>query len=279
MNEPNTIHVRNKILKTTAPHTVIAGGAAVSFMTGTRHADVEAHEAKIDNIVKNEFKRVAPRLYYFARHLFCPGLLITNSPKKMLKKYVPGRDGLILNIGSASDIIRDDVVNLDIIHTPNVDIVADGCNLPLESQQCEVIISDMTLEHVPQVQKMVAEIDRLLKPGGLVYVSVPFMTPYHSAPGDYYRWTKQGLPELFPGYQVLEVDGRDGPASGLAYLLVDFFALLFSFGVSWLHKINIIIFLIVFSPVKLLDFILIHFPDAHKASGMVYLIAKKPTSV
>jgi SAM-dependent methyltransferase len=49
------------------------------------------------------------------------------------------------------------------------------------------------LEHVPHPQVAVAELYRVLKPGGVIWVQVPFLFPYHPSPSDYWRVTPNGL--------------------------------------------------------------------------------------
>jgi len=49
------------------------------------------------------------------------------------------------------------------------------------------------LEHVPNPQLAVAELHRVLKPGGIVWIQVPFLFPYHESPNDYWRVTPNGL--------------------------------------------------------------------------------------
>jgi hypothetical protein len=39
----------------------------------------------------------------------------------------------------------------------------------------------------------------VLKPGGTLYASVPFLQPYHGYPHHYYNMTHQGLANLFAG--------------------------------------------------------------------------------
>lgn len=49
------------------------------------------------------------------------------------------------------------------------------------------------LEHVRQPQKAISELHRVLEPGGLIWVQVPFLFPYHESPNDYWRTSPDGL--------------------------------------------------------------------------------------
>jgi hypothetical protein len=37
------------------------------------------------------------------------------------------------------------------------------------------------------------EINRILRPGGIVYISVPFIFPFNKDPQDLYRFTSYGI--------------------------------------------------------------------------------------
>lgn len=75
--------------------------------------------------------------------------------------------------------------------------VADGCNLPFANDSFEKIICSEVLEHIPNYQGVLAEIHRILKPGGTFAVSVPRFGPewicwklsdeYHAMDGGHIR--------------------------------------------------------------------------------------------
>lgn len=66
------------------------------------------------------------------------------------------------------------------------------------------------LEHVKNPFRVFAAFYQLLKQGGLLIVETVFMFPYHPSPGDYWRFTPDGLKLLAEqaGFQVLECDWR-----------------------------------------------------------------------
>ncbi|MGE3779005.1 MAG: class I SAM-dependent methyltransferase [Pirellulaceae bacterium] len=49
------------------------------------------------------------------------------------------------------------------------------------------------LEHVPNPQLAISELYRVLRPGGLIWVQLPFNYPYHQGPHDFWRVTPAGL--------------------------------------------------------------------------------------
>jgi hypothetical protein len=46
---------------------------------------------------------------------------------------------------------------------------------------------------------MAANLTRLVRPGGTLYVAVPWVWRYHPYPDDYFRFSWRGITEIFPG--------------------------------------------------------------------------------
>jgi hypothetical protein len=61
------------------------------------------------------------------------------------------------------------------------------------------------LEHVTQPFIVCNNISNALKKGALLFVTVPFIWEVHDHPGDYWRYTPQGLSTLFPTLECLEL--------------------------------------------------------------------------
>lgn len=108
-------------------------------------------------------------------------------------------DGLILDNGCG---LRDyyhntNVVNFEIVEYPSTDVVGIGEKLPFKSNVFDVVFSFAVLEHVRNPFECAKEIIRVLKPGGLLYIQVPFLQPFHGYPDHYYNMTSSGLKNLF----------------------------------------------------------------------------------
>jgi len=68
----------------------------------------------------------------------------------------------------------------------------------LEGLRFGTIFCLSVLEHCDQPFRMAENITRLLKPGGVLYVSVPYVWKFHGYPSDYWRFTHEGVKKLFP---------------------------------------------------------------------------------
>lgn len=73
---------------------------------------------------------------------------------------------------------------------PEFDLCAPPDSLP---GPFDLVICEQVLEHVPDPLKAVETLRRLCKPDGYVYVSTPFLVRLHDWPGDYWRFTPDGL--------------------------------------------------------------------------------------
>ncbi len=78
-------------------------------------------------------------------------------------------------------------VNLDAGTEP--DILADVAAVPLPESSCDIIVLGETLEHVPDPMTVLKEAKRLLRKGGHVLATVPFIYPVHADPHDFGRYT------------------------------------------------------------------------------------------
>jgi len=67
---------------------------------------------------------------------------------------------------------------------------------PVQSASYDTVLCSEVLEHVSDPQAAVAEIARVLRPGGTLILSVPFLSRLHEEPHDYFRYTRNGLRSL-----------------------------------------------------------------------------------
>lgn len=111
--------------------------------------------------------------------------------------------GLVLN-GGAGDrdfahLVDGQVINQDIpweFARPDLDICSPLHEIPRPDNTFDAIVCIAVLEHVINPEECVAEMVRVLKPGGRMILSVPFLQPEHLVPTDYQRYTRDGLVAL-----------------------------------------------------------------------------------
>ena len=109
------------------------------------------------------------------------------------------------------------VVGTDVYASPDVEILADGHQLPFADASFHGVWIQAVLEHVVAPSEVVAEIARVLVDGGLVYAETPFLQPVHERAYDFTRFTRSGHRWLFRGFTEIASGTIGGPASGLLW--------------------------------------------------------------
>lgn len=251
-------------------------GGIFSFLTEEeeRVFSASASDDK-ENLLKNFFKRW-PRFYERAALLISP-ILFTGLTSRAFAKRLPAT-GLVLNLGSGPTDLGSECVNVDVYPFPNVHVRALGERLPFRNDSFRAVICDQVLEHVASPAAVIREMDRVLKPGGVMYLGVPFVFPLHPSPKDYSRWSVEGIKSMLPAYEFVESGISIGPTSGLLTVLSDWCSLIFSFGLKPLRIGLRYGFMILFFPLKYLDLLFARYPGAETIAAAVYVIARKPNA-
>jgi len=86
------------------------------------------------------------------------------------------------------------------------DLFFDGKRLPVSSSSVDMVVSTQVLEHVPDREAFLNEVKSVLKPGGMLFLTVPFVWEEHEEPHDYIRYTSFGIKKLLKdcGFEVRE---------------------------------------------------------------------------
>lgn len=110
---------------------------------------------------------------------------------------------------------------LDKVPDFHPDIVGDIHDLPLKDASQDALICIAVLEHVEEPHKAMAEMYRVLKPGGYLFIYVPFLYYYHAEKGyygDFWRFTKDSLQYLARDFSSCELESVRGPVETLVRL-------------------------------------------------------------
>lgn len=205
-------------------------------------------------------------------------------PKNLKKVFQMYRErfptGWVLNLGSGQDFSsgifrffpKQDslVINLDISPYPQVSLLADAQNVPFLDRSISVIVSTAVLEHVRSNNLVVKEMERLLVPGGILYVEVPFLQPFHSAPDDYRRYTVKGLEEQFGNFEKIDSGPINGGGSALAAIIPEF---LMSFFKNRILRLGIKASArLMFFWLKYLDWLTLKRDLTHQVASGVYFL-------
>lgn len=224
------------------------------------------------NTLKIFFRKI-PWLYSFIFYFIAPTFFVGKSPRSIYK-YIPS-GGLVAEVASGNQRLNSETITVDIYPWNEVDIVADAHDLPLADNSIDGFVFPWALEHMRDPKQIAREFRRALKPGGHLYLSTNFVLPYHPSPKDYYRWTADGLRELFSDFEILEIGVRVGPTCAFTAVLQEWVSTALSFNIKFLKDIIWILMVVISAPIKVLDLILAHYKFSESLAAGLYLIARK----
>jgi SAM-dependent methyltransferase len=126
--------------------------------------------------------------------------------------------GMILDCGSGyRNATFPNVVQMDMLRHPSVDVLALNQRLPFATGSFDAVFSLDALEHTSDPLESALEICRVLRPGGYLYIDVPFLQSEHGYPYHYFNVTRAGVRQLFSGLEVLS---HHVPMSGRAIVML-----------------------------------------------------------
>jgi SAM-dependent methyltransferase len=116
-------------------------------------------------------------------------------------RYLSGR---MLNAGCGTRSITTwlraqgvtDLTRYDIASTEPDVILGPIESMPFEDGSFDSALCNAVLEHIIDPESAMSELARVVRKGGHIVATVPFLQPYHPCPGDYRRYTADGLAQL-----------------------------------------------------------------------------------
>ena len=164
--------------------------------------------------------------------------------RKSVEKYLSEQNATILDIGCGKKPYQpfffdksDLYIGVDIGPHELADVLCVGEKIPFRESFFSVNICNQVLEHVEEPSAVVDEISRVLKPGGLLFLSTHGNWPVHECPYDYWRWTSYGLKKLLTDFRILEIHKCGGPAASIIQL-IELFIPQRSFGIIAIFLLN-----------------------------------------
>ena len=171
----------------------------------------------LDNVNHEGRERLNPSLSN-------PNWLVLRRRREIFRKWlaqVEGRDLNVLDVGGRIQPYRPLLegrlrryLAVDLRPTPLVNIVARGEQIPLASAQFDLVICTQVLEYIPEPAAVIAEIYRVLKPGGCLLLSVPAVFPRDSDQ-DSWRFLPESLRCLLRSFHDVEVEAEGSSVAGV----------------------------------------------------------------
>ncbi len=126
-----------------------------------------------------------------------------------VKKYAHHISGKTIDVGSGSkpyvNLFKNvtEYIGMDIEQSghkhqsSSIDVFYDGETFPFKDSEIDSLVFFEVLEHVFNPDQFLSEIGRVVKPGGTMVVTIPFIWGEHEQPYDFARYSSFGLKHLF----------------------------------------------------------------------------------
>ena len=98
--------------------------------------------------------------------------------------------GILRTMGAAT------VTNVDIQSNIPQAVLSSLDRMPFADLSFDTILCNAVLEHVESIDGVMAELVRVLRGGGRMIISIPFLQPFHESPSDFRRYTAEGMRQL-----------------------------------------------------------------------------------
>ena len=148
-------------------------------------------------------------------------------------QQIADKKGVILDMGGGERFQKwlapykhlfegSDYKSFDYDASTKPDVVGDIHAIPLKDNSVDSIICSSVLEHIENPIVASKELHRVLKPGGILFVYVPSIYPYHARKGhypDYWRFFDDTLLFLFKDFKQVKIEKRGGYFRALFFFM------------------------------------------------------------
>lgn len=188
-----------------------------------------------------------------ASGLFRRAVLILNPVSAMCRRYVadqlkrlyPDRSvaPTVLDFGSGVSpykrvlerrLPKANYIAIDLERSDETSVVADIAKVPLRDTCADIIFCFDVLQHVDFSSAVLAEMHRVLRPGGHCLMTVPFLYAECDV-RDFRRWTLEGISRDVEraGFKIVDCRPRGGVFFLVPILVSSFVALIFPRPTAW----------------------------------------------
>ncbi|HTE29359.1 MAG TPA: class I SAM-dependent methyltransferase [Chryseolinea sp.] len=213
---------------------------------------------------------------FFFRQSFHPGLpglflnpfyFIRKQLYDNIRNEAPSLSGRLLDFGCGSkpyeDLFKvDEYIGIDMENTGHghanskIDVFYDGKTIPFPDNSFDCVFCSEVFEHIFNLEEVLVEIRRVMKPGAQILITVPFCWNEHEVPYDFGRYTSFGIKHLMEkqGFRVI----RQNKSGNFARVNFQLLALYFYSLVNTKNKIvDYLLRMALIAPVNIIGSILL----------------------
>jgi SAM-dependent methyltransferase len=206
---------------------------------------------------------------------------VRNAILNKLKAALPFFRGTLLDVGCGHMPYKSAVLAADAVssyigmdlsdnrsYANKPDINWDGVVIPLGDGTVDCAMATEVLEHCPYPEKTLTEIHRVLKPEGVLFITVPFIWMLHETPYDEYRYTPFALKRIVEssGFKIIELSALGGWNASLAQFIANW--LYYSEGNRALRRVGKFLFFPIFKSLIKYDKIPVEFQTGQMINGL-----------
>lgn len=154
-----------------------------------------------------------PPLYY-------PLYILRSNLYKRMLRFAPQLNGKLMDFGCGSKPYKalfthvDEYIGVDYQgeghshEKEDIEVYYDGKTLPFPDNTFDSILANEVLEHIFNLEDILQELRRVLKPGGKILITIPFAWNEHEVPVDFGRYTSFGMTDLIQrnGFNLLAME-------------------------------------------------------------------------
>jgi len=197
---------------------------------------------------------------------------------RVLARVRPG--ARIVDLGAGGRRITPGTICVDFVRGPGTDGGGDVQRLPFTDGSIDLVFATGLLEHVEDERALLAEIRRVLRPGGIVHAEIPFLEQYHEDPIDCRRLTVDGLDRAMrrAGFRTLARGAHIGPTVAVLNASARWWALWFEGESRLARALSFACFAllsVLFWPLRFLDALLIRKKGAQGLAMGVYFTGER----
>src|SRR5882724_3261647 len=165
-----------------------------------------------------------------------PAYIIRKRLLNSIVKHIPELSGSLMDFGcgskpykslfSVSEYVGVDFNGQGHSHeNEQIDVYYDGKTLPFQDNRFDGIFSSEVFEHVFNLEVILKELNRVLKPGGKLLVTCPFSICEHEVPNDFARYTSFGLTDLLQrnGFEVVVFEKAGSAFETICQTFISYF--------------------------------------------------------
>ncbi len=217
--------------------------------------------------------------FYFLRRSLCKGI---SKHKKQL-------GGIMLDFGCGRKPYKNlfnvvEYVGVDIevsghSHVNSeVDVFYDGRRIPFKDNHFDSLLCSEVFEHLFNIDEILSELNRVLKPNAKGLITVPFCWPEHEQPYDFARYTSFGMKKLLGdhGFKIVSMDKSGHFFESIWQLVTLYFYSLFK---TKRRILNVLLTILIISPFNLIGILLTSIvPKQHDYYHNLVILVQKSDS-